>query len=96
LRSDFRADETSISGWIGRWISDGFVALETLIQKHGGYFAFGDTPSMVDCCLVPQVYSANRFTLSLEAFPAIRAVAKNAQALAAFATAAPERQAGSD
>ncbi len=96
LRSDLRADEATVSGWIGRWISDGFVALEAMIQKHGGHFAFGDTPSLVDCCLVPQIYSADRFAVPLEAFPSIRAVTNNAKALTAFADAAPERQAGSD
>lgn len=94
LRGDLRADETTVSGWIGRWISDGFVALEAMIQKHGGRFAFGDKPSLVDCCLVPQVYAADRFAVPLEALPSIKAVTSNAKALKAFADAAPERQGG--
>lgn len=95
LRNDFGADEAAVNEWIAHWIRDGFVALEALIDKHGGQFAFGDTVGLVDCCLVPQVYSADRFEVSLEAFPAIKEVTKNARAIAAFADAAPEQQAGS-
>ncbi|MFN5779656.1 MAG: maleylacetoacetate isomerase [Novosphingobium sp.] len=94
LRNDFGADEAAVNDWIARWMRDGFVALEALIDKHGGQFAFGDTVGLVDCCLVPQVYSADRFEVSLEAFPAIKEVTKNARAIAAFADAAPEQQAG--
>ncbi len=95
LRSDLQAEDAAISAWIGRWIGEGFVALEALIHRHGGRFAFGDTPGLVDCCLIPQVYSAERFDVSLKAFPAIRAVTEQAKALTAFANAAPELQAGS-
>ncbi len=95
LRNDFGADEAAVNDWIAHWIRDGFVALEALIEEHGGQFAFGDTVGLGDCCLVPQVYSAERFEVSLEAFPAIRKVTQNARSVAAFAAAAPERQAGS-
>ncbi len=94
LRNCLGADEAAVNDWIAHWIRGGFEALETLIEKHGGQFAFGDTVGLVDCCLVPQVYSADRFEVSLEAFPAIKEVTKNARAIAAFADAAPEQQAG--
>lgn len=94
LRSDFGADEAAISTWIGRWITEGFTAMEELIQRFGGRFAFADEPSMVDCCLVPQVYSARRFEVSLDSFPAIQAVTASANSLSTFAAAAPEKQAG--
>ena len=71
LRGDFRADEDAISAWIGRWINEGFSAIEALIGRHGGRFAFSDEPSLVDCCLVPQVYSALRFQIDISMYPAI-------------------------
>ena len=49
-------------------------------------------PTLVDCYLIPQVYSAQRFNVDLEPYPAIRAVWDRANALPAFADAHPDRQ----
>ena len=78
--------------WIHRWISDGFDTLEPMVAKYGRGFAFGAAPTIADCCLVPQVYSANRYELDMSPWPAIRAA--NAQALAhpAFQAAHPDKQ----
>jgi maleylpyruvate isomerase len=65
LRQDFQASEAQVSAWIARWIGTGFDALEVLIARHGGDFAFGDAATMADCCLIPQVYSAQRFGIDL-------------------------------
>jgi maleylacetoacetate isomerase len=78
--------------WIRRWIGDGFDTLEPLVAKHGRGFAFGDAPTIADCCLIPQVYSANRYELDLTPYPAIRAVAEQAAEHPAFAAAHPNRQ----
>ena len=80
------------SKWIERWIVDGFNTLEPMIAKHGKGFAFGDQPSLADICLIPQVYSANRYSVDLEPYPAIRAVAERAAEHPAFAAAHPDRQ----
>jgi len=94
LRRDLGASEEQVEAWIGRWIGEGFAALEVLIARHGGAYAFGDQPGLVDCCLVPQVYSARRFNVLLGRFPLIEAVAARAEAHHAFAAAAPQRQPG--
>ncbi|GGL17430.1 maleylacetoacetate isomerase [Caulobacter rhizosphaerae] len=90
--TDLGVDEPGREAWIGRWITDGFSALETLVARHGGDYAFGDTPTLADCCLVPQVYNAERFRTDLAPFPAIRAVAERARAHPAFAAAHPNQQ----
>lgn len=82
--------------WIARWISDGFAALEHLIAQHGQGFAFGSTPTLADCCLLPQVYSAIRYGVPLMDFPGIRAVTDAFQRLPAVQSAAPERQPDAD
>ena len=51
-----------------------FAALEAMITHHGGMFAFGDTPTFADCCLIPQVYSA-RLAASVWTLPPFRAFA---------------------
>ena len=78
--------------WTERWIVDGLQTLEPMIAEFGKGFAFGDTPTLADCCLIPQVYSANRFGVSLEPFPAIQAVAERAANHPAFMAAHPDLQ----
>jgi maleylacetoacetate isomerase len=85
-------DEAGREAWIQRWITDGFAALEAMVIAHGGDYAFGDTPGLVDCCLVPQVYNAERFKTDLTPFPALRAVAGRALQHPAFAAAHPNQQ----
>ena len=85
-------DEPSRDAWIQRWIIDGFEALELLIAQHGKGFAFGDTPGLADCCLLPQVYNAERFKTDLTPFPGIRAVAARCAEHPAFAAAHPNTQ----
>jgi maleylacetoacetate isomerase/maleylpyruvate isomerase len=80
------------TAWVHRWIVDGFDSLEPMIARYGKGFAFGDTPTMADCCLVPQVYSANRFELDLTPYPAIRAAAERAAEHPAFQAAHPNKQ----
>ncbi len=93
LRDDFDAGDTQISQWITRWVGDGFDALETMIS---GRFCFGDTPTLADACLAPQVYNAQRFKIDLSPWPKIRAVAQSCEALPAFAAARPEAQPDAD
>lgn len=92
LRTDFAATEPQITQWIARWIADGFSALEPLIDAYGNGFAFGDRPSLADCYLVPQIYSATRFGVDLAPFPRLVAAGERAGAIAAFAAAHPDRQ----
>jgi maleylacetoacetate isomerase len=82
--------EEQRNAWVSRWISDGFAALEPMVARHGGAFAFGDEPSLVDCLLVPQVFNAGRFKVDLSPFPAIEAAATRAKAHPAIAAAHPD------
>lgn len=96
LRADLHADPAQVEAWIARWIGEGFAALEQLVARHGGAFAFGDAPTLADCCLVPQVYSAERFSVDLTPYPRIRAAAARAAELAAVDAAHPARQPDAD
>lgn len=96
LRGDFGADDARVDGWIARWIGEGFAALELLIGRHGAGFAYGDRPTLADCYLVPQLYSAERFGVPIDAYPALVAAAAAARALPAFAAAHPDRQPDAD
>jgi maleylpyruvate isomerase len=90
LRRQFKADESAINAWYAHWITTGFDAVETLINP--GPYAFGTQVGLVDICLVPQVYNARRFKVSLERYPKILAVDAACAKLAAFEKARPENQ----
>ncbi len=92
LKRDLGASDEQLSAWETRWISDGFAALEQLIGTNGDGFCFGSSPTLADCYLTPQVYSAIRFGVDLSPYPLIRAVDDRMRALPAVAAAHPDRQ----
>ena len=57
--------------WGKKWITEGFIALEKVLEKESGKYCFGDSITMADIFLVPQVYNAIRFSVDLEQFPNI-------------------------
>ena len=85
-------DDALVRDWIQPWIREGFDALEPMVARHAGMFAFGDSPTIADCCIVPQVYSANRFKVDMTPWPAIAGVAERTAMHPAFAAAHPSRQ----
>ncbi|MDE2487959.1 MAG: maleylacetoacetate isomerase [Alphaproteobacteria bacterium] len=85
-------DEAGRVAWSQRWIEDGFRALEPMIAAHGAGFSFGAAPTLADCCLIPQVYSVERYKVDLTPYPAIRAVAEACASHPAFQAAHPDRQ----
>ena len=86
------------SAWIAHWHSTGLEALEAELASQGrrGRFCVGDTPTMADCCLVPQLFAAARFGLDLGPYPTLRAIDAACQELPAFQLAHPARQPDSE
>ena len=80
--------------WVRHWINEGFVAFEALLQDHPstGEFCDGDAPTIADCCLIPQLYSARRFAVDLTPYPTMIRIEQACLALPAFDAARPERQ----
>jgi len=92
LNADYGMDEAGRAAWNRHWIGLGFAAIEARLAATAGRFAAGDSVSLADICLVPQVYNARRFALDLTPYPTLVRVDENARALPAFAAAAPETQ----
>lgn len=94
LRHRFGADEAAVNDWCGTWISAGFDAIEALLARdpQRGDFCFGDTPTLADVYLVPQVESARRFKVDLARWPLVQAVDAACAQLEAFRKAAPSAQ----
>lgn len=82
--------------WIRHWLETGLTALERELAEAGGAFCYGDTPTMADCCLAPQLYNARRFDVDVSRFPALNAIDERCQQIDAFHIAHPDRQPDSD
>lgn len=96
LKTDMNARRDQVDAWIARWIGEGFSALEKMLERHSDTFAFGDVPTLADCYIVPQVYSARRFNVDLSAFPLVQKVSGAAALLPAFDAAHPSAQPDAD
>jgi maleylacetoacetate isomerase len=90
LTSMFGADEKSLDSWTAYWIREGFGAIDRLLEP--GPYAFGETVTLADLCIVPQVYNARRYNVPLDEFPRVLAVDATARQHPAFQAAAPEVQ----
>lgn len=90
------ADQAGVDAWAGRWILDGFAALDALVARHGEGWCFGEAPTLADCYLIPQIYSARRFNVDLTPFPRLLAVETQAARHPAFIAAHPDNQPDAD
>jgi maleylpyruvate isomerase len=96
LRETFGADQAAVDAWAARWIVPGFEALEALVARHGAGWCFGGAPTLADCYLIPQIYSARRFNVPLDAFSRLLAVDAAAARHPAFIAAHPDAQPDAD
>ncbi|EKE75125.1 maleylacetoacetate isomerase [Gallaecimonas xiamenensis] len=92
LKGEMALSDDKKDAWYRHWLATGFAALEVKLAKTAGHYCFGDTLTLADCCLVPQVYNARRFEVDLGPYPTLVAVVARLEALDAFISAAPEQQ----
>lgn len=87
-------DEAATLAWYRHWVEQGLGAVEQLLagDPRTGACCHGDTPTLADCCLVPQVFNARRFACRLEPLPILLRIHDHCMTLAAFQRAAPEAQ----
>ena len=88
LRDELGQDAEAVTRWLHRWVGDGLAALEASAPDSGLFG--GENPDLVELCLVPQMYSARRFTVPLERFPRLGRLDEALRMIPAFAAAAPE------
>jgi maleylacetoacetate isomerase len=94
VKKEYGQTDEQVNRWAQHWIDLGLSALEQMIGAGAGRgkFCFGDSPTLADICLVPQLGNARRYGCDLAKYPAILGIEKNCMALAAFTDAAPEKQ----
>jgi maleylacetoacetate isomerase/maleylpyruvate isomerase len=90
LTRELKVDEDAKNTWYRHWVRTGLEAFERqLAQLPASRFCFGDTPSLADCCLAPQIYNAQRFNTPLDGLPRTMAAFEAGMALPAFQAAHP-------
>jgi maleylpyruvate isomerase len=87
------ADEAK-DAWYRHWVTNGFDVLEPRLASDSrtGKFVYGDTPTMADLALIPQVFNAQRFKVDMSPYPTIQRIYDEALRHDAFVRASPERQ----
>jgi maleylacetoacetate isomerase len=93
LRGELGLTDAAVNRWYAHWIAEAFAPLETLVARFGGgRYCFGDSLSLADVYLVPQMYNARRFNCDLAPYPTLVRIAAGLEREPKFALAAPERQ----
>ncbi|CAJ0870305.1 Maleylpyruvate isomerase [Ralstonia mannitolilytica] len=94
LKNTFNVEEDARNDWYRHWVKLGFAALETRLSQSPltGAYCVGDTPTLADVCLVPQVFNGKRFDVAVEDYPTLARIFAHCMEQEAFQRAAPAAQ----
>lgn len=96
LKNTLGLSDEAKQEWYRHWMAEGLAAVEALLAQGDpagtGLFCHGDSPTMADCCLVPQVFNAQRFAIDLAPYPRVARIHAHCAGLPAFVAAHPSRQ----
>lgn len=94
LRGEFGQDDAGVAAWCRKWIAAGFEAFEAFASQRSaaGRYSFGDTLTLADVWLLPQIYNAERHGVDMEPFPTIAAIGRHCATLEPIAAAHPAKQ----
>lgn len=94
LKAPLEVDDARRDQWSRHWIALGFATLEAMLAQPGRSrdYCYGDAPTLADCCLIPQVFNAQRVSCPLEAYPIIGRIYEHCMRQEVFARAAPAAQ----
>ena len=94
VRKTYGLEEEGVNSWYRHWIAEGFAMMEAHLAGHklSGTYCLGDQLGMADCCLVPQVFNAQRFDCDLSPYPKVMAIHEACMKLPAVIAAQPSAQ----
>ncbi|BDU39515.1 maleylacetoacetate isomerase [Vibrio nigripulchritudo] len=90
LTSELGHSEEEKMAWYHHWLKEGFNGLEQKLSKSDSTFCCGESPTLADICLIPQLFNAHRFEFNLAAYPRLKEIESNCLALSAFSDASPK------
>ncbi|HEY4068147.1 MAG TPA: maleylacetoacetate isomerase [Burkholderiaceae bacterium] len=91
LVKELKLSEEQKNTWYRHWVATGLEVVEKRLASSAetGRFCVGDTPTLADCALVPQIHNAKRLDCPFEAFPTVMRVFEHCMTLDAFSTTQP-------
>jgi maleylacetoacetate isomerase/maleylpyruvate isomerase len=92
LKRALGQSEDQVNAWYRHWVADGLAKFEADLGAGSGRYCHGDVPTMADCCLVPQVFNAQRYKCDLAPYPVTMRIFDACMKLEAFERAQPSRQ----
>ncbi len=94
LAAELDANDDQTKAWLAHWLGEGLQACEGILAKRPteSAFCFGDAPGLADLCLVPQVFSAQRFGVDISDLTRVQEIHARCESLPAFADAHPGKQ----
>lgn len=92
LSDQLGVSEEAKNQWLHHWITQGFTAVEKILERTAGTFAVGGEVTAADVFIVPQIVTAQRFHISIEPFPILKRIFETCSSLPAFQAAHPGRQ----
>lgn len=94
LVNEMRHSEEDKNAWYRHWIHDGLARFEAQLKstQGTGRYCHGDVPTIADCCLVPQIFNAQRFACDTSHAPTAIRIFEECMRLAAFQRAQPSQQ----
>jgi len=92
LVRELKLDEEAKNTWYRHWVREGLLAFERqLVQQPAGVYCYGNTPTLADCCLVPQIFNGQRFDCDFSGLPRTMAAFEACMQHDAFQRAQPSR-----
>ena len=85
------SDPDARKAWAKEWIQNGLAAYEALVSESAGKFSYGDQVTWADLFLIPQIYNADRYEVSLESFPTIARIHQTASQTPECLASAPDQ-----
>jgi maleylacetoacetate isomerase len=94
IKPTYKLDDEGVNAWYRHWIADGFAMLEGYLarERRAGRYSCGDMVTIADCCLVPQVFNAQRYECDLVPYPTVTGIFAECMKLDAFASTQPSKQ----
>jgi len=94
LSNTLNVSDEQKNAWYRHWVETGLETLEQMLASDSrtGLCCHGDTPTLADICLVPQIFNAQRFKARLDHVPTVMRIHEHCLTLPAFARSVPALQ----
>jgi len=94
IKRTYKLEDEGVNSWYRHWIAVGFESMEAYLlnEKRHGRYVLHDQVTMADCCLVPQVFNAQRYECDLKPYPVVMRIFDECMKLESFGAAQPMSQ----